>query len=103
MAEYNENEMREYVLNKFKANNDYEFLEEGEIEKIVDAMIKLDNEFMESTADDDVYDDEKGFEFIMGGLKKEFEQYKTYCMRLTDDYMDYLEEYLESVGEIEWV
>ena len=49
-----------------------------------------------------VYDDEAAFELLFEGLKERFPQYQMFCMRLAEDYMDAVEEYLDSIGALEW-
>ena len=52
--------------------------------------------------DGEIYDDDKAFEYLFEGMQKSFEEQKMYCMRFVEDYMDYSEGYLESIGAIEW-
>ena len=35
-------------------------------------------------------------------MQKSFEEQKMYGMRFVEDYMDYSEGYLDSIGAIEW-
>ena len=71
---------------------------------MLDKIVALDEEFMETSGvnDGEVYDDEKAFDFLFGEMQKSFEEQKMYCMRFVEDYMDYSEAYLESIGAIEW-
>ena len=39
---------------------------------------------------------------MLAEVNKKFEKYKTYLMRLVDDYMDFMEQYLVSIDAIEW-
>lgn len=93
-----------YVLDKFKEKGDYSFLKEGELENMVAAMQEMDEEYMRTTGVDngEFYDDEAAFEQLFAGMKERFPEYKMYCMRLAEDYMDYYENYLDSIGAIEW-
>jgi hypothetical protein len=97
-------EMKKYILGKFTAEGDFDFLKEGELTAIVDALLELDEEYMKKSGADDgaVYDDDEAYELIFAGIQKRFAQYKMYAMRLVEDYMDFAEEYLASVGAIEW-
>lgn len=71
---------------------------------VVDALMELDEEYMQKSGANDgaLYDDDEAYELIFAGIGKRFAQYKMYAMRLTEDYMDFAEEYLASVGAIEW-
>ena len=97
---------RKFVLGKFNEQGDYSFLKEGELENMVAAMQEMDEAYMnDSGVDEDgvcVYDDEAAFDHLFEGMKAKFPEYKMYCMRLAEDYMDYYEEYLESIGALEW-
>lgn len=104
MSEIDSAAARKYVLDKFNEQGDYSFLKEGELESMVSAMQEMDEEYMRVSGVDDggVYDDEAAFEQLFEGMKARFPEYKMYCMRLAEDYMDYYEEYLDSIGAIEW-
>ncbi|HWQ58245.1 MAG TPA: hypothetical protein VN540_04425 [Clostridia bacterium] len=103
-ADVDVNEMKKYILDKFAAEGDFSFLKEGELPAMVDALMALDEEYMKGSGADagEVYDDDAAFERIFEGMKVRFPQYKMYAMRLAEDYMDFAEEYLGSVGAIEW-
>ncbi len=97
-------EMKKYILGKFEAEGDFSFLKEDELPRMVDALLALDEQYMQQSGADagEVYDDDAAYELIFAGMQKSFAQYKMYAMRLTEDYMDFAEEYLASVGAIEW-
>ena len=103
-ADVDVNALREYVLNKFRTEGDFTFLKEGELETMVDALIALDNEYMAKSGADEgeVYDDDEAYELIFAGMQKKFPQYKMYAMRLSEDYLDFTEEYLASIDAIDW-
>lgn len=96
--------MKKYILDKFEAEGDFSFLKEGELSQMVDALLALDEQYMQQSGADagEVYDDDAAYELLFAGIQKQFSQYKMYAMRLTEDYMDFAEEYLASVGAIEW-
>lgn len=100
----NVNELKAYVINKFKVEGDFDFLEEGELEKIVDDLVAFDDEYMAKSGADqgEDYDDDDAYELIFASMQKKWEKYKQYAMRLSEDYLDFAEEYLESIGAIEW-
>lgn len=99
-----ENALRAYVINKFTAEGDFDFLKEGELSAIVDAMRGFDEEYMRASGADvgKLYDDDDAYELIFMNLQAAYPQYKMYCMRLAEDYLDFVEEYLASVNAIEW-
>lgn len=94
----------EFILGKFKELKDYDFIKEDNFREMVKRVIELDREYIETSGaeEDGVYDDDEAFEFMQGKMKEEFPEYKMYMMRLVEDYMEYEEEYLESIGAIEW-
>ncbi len=98
------NALREYVISKFTAEGDFDFLKEGELPAIVDAMRGFDEEYMEASGANEgaVYDDDAAYDLIFSRLQAAYPQYKMYCMRLAEDYLDFTEEYLASVDAIEW-
>jgi len=97
-------ELRMYALEKFNAEGDFTFLKEGELERMVDSMIALDTEYMNRVGafDDGEYDDDAAYEHIFETMKRLYPDYQMYCMRLSEDYLDFSEEYLDSIGAIEW-
>ena len=102
MAEIDLTAMRAYVLDKFVKEGDFDFLKPGELETMVDAMIELDAAYMDSLTEAAVYDDDTAYEKLFAAMQERFPQYKMYCMRLAEDYLDFAEEYLASIGAIEW-
>ena len=96
------NAMREYILNKFKCEGDFAFLKEGEMEKFVDEMMSVDQAYLATLTEDDDYDDDAAYEKLFAVMQKSHPDYKMYAMRLAEDYLDFSEEFLESVGAIEW-
>lgn len=99
-----ENALRAYVIDKFSAEGDFDFLKEEELPAIVDAMRGFDEEYMRASGADvgELYDDDDAYELIFTNLQAAYPQYKMYCMRLAEDYLDFVEEYLASVNAIEW-
>ncbi len=102
--EYSVEEAKKYIKQKFMEQGDFLILKEETFDAMLDRIVALDEEFMESTGvnDGEVYDDDKAFDFLFEGMQKSFEEQKMYCMRFVEDYMDYSEGYLESIGAIEW-
>lgn len=93
--------MRAYILDKFEKEGDFAFFKEGELARIVDAMIGLDKAYAEDVGTG-VYDDDEAYEKMYPALQAQFPEYKMYCMRLCEDYLDFSEEYLVSIDAIDW-
>lgn len=93
-----------FVAEAMAQKSDYSFLTPEPFDRMVEALVDIDLAYIESSgADSDgVYDDEAAYELLLAGLKERFSQQQTYCMRLVEDYMDAVEEYLESTDALEW-
>ena len=96
------NEMKAYILNKFNVESDFDFLKDGLMEELVDAMMAIDQNYLAKLGEDDDYDDDDAYDLLYEGMQKKYPELKMYAMRLSEDYLDFSEEYLESVGAIEW-
>ena len=96
------NEMKGYILNKFKNEGDFDFLKEGLLEGLVGEMMTIDQGYLAKLGEDDDYDDDAAYELLYAALQKKYPDYKMYAMRLAEDYLDFSEEYLVSVDAIEW-
>ncbi len=96
------NEMKAYILNKFNVEGDFDFLKDGLMEELVDAMMAIDQNYLAKLGEDDDYDDDDAYDLLDEGMQKKYPERKMYAMRLSEDYLDFSEEYLESVGAIEW-
>ena len=95
------NEMKAYILNKFNVEGDFDFLKDGLMEELVDAMMAIDQSYLAKLGEDDDYDDDDAYDLLYEGMQKKYPELKMYAMRLSEDYLDFSEEYLESVGAIE--
>lgn len=102
--EYSLEKAREFIKNKFTEQGDFLILPADVFDAMLDRVLALDEEFMESSGVNDgaEYDDDAAFEAMFEELTKEFPEQKMYCMRFVDDYLDYSEQYLDSIGAIEW-
>lgn len=96
------NAMKAYIIEKFKAEGDFEFLKEGLLEEMVTEMLSIDQAYMAKLTEDDEYDDDAVYEKIFAAMQKKYPDYKMFAMRLAEDYLDFAEEYLVSVDAIEW-
>ena len=55
-------EMRAYILDKFRKEGDFDFLKEGELEAMVDALLQEDQAYLASLPEDGEYDDDAAYE-----------------------------------------
>ena len=104
MEEYSKADARSYIAAKFEQQGDFNILPKGVFEKMLDTVMDVDEVFMQESGvnDGEVYDDDKAFEYMMQKLQETFPEQKMYVMRFVEDYMEYDEAYLESVGLIDW-
>ena len=102
--EYSIEGAKKFIKEKFVSQGDFLIFKEEIFDRMLDRIVELDEEFKETSGvnDGEVYDDDKAFDYLFEGMQKSFEEQKMYCMRFTEDYMDYSEQYLESIGAIEW-
>ncbi len=103
--EYSEVEAKAYILNCFREQGDFsEIVDEKTLDEMVSAVMALDAAFMkESGADEgEVYDDDAAYDFMHAKMSEQFAEQKMYMLRLVEDYMDYNERYLDSLGLIDW-
>lgn len=102
--EYSVENAKKYIKQRFMEQGDFLILKEEVFDRMLDRIVELDESFMEKSGvnDGEVYDDEKAFEYLFAEMQKSFEEQKMYCMRFVEDYMDYSEAYLDSIGAIDW-
>lgn len=93
-----------YILEKLNAAGEYAFLPEGMLEEMLQKLLALDDAFMRDTGVQDgaEYDDDAALEALHQSMKEAYPQHAMYMLRLTEDYLDFNEDYLESIGAIEW-
>ena len=102
--EYSIKNAKKFIKERFVAQGDFLILKEEVFDSMLNRIVELDEAFMESSGvnDGEVYDDDKAFDYLFEEMQKSFEDQKMYCMRFVEDYMDYSEQYLDSIGAIEW-
>ncbi len=95
---------RAFILNQFVEQGDFSFLPEGMLPEMVQKLIDLDQAFMARTKVDEgePYDDDAAYDELFAAMQAAYPDYKMYAMRLVEDYLDYNEEYLDSIGAIDW-
>ena len=104
MEEYSVENARAYIKNCFVTQGDFLILEPSVLDAMLACAMEADERFMEQSGVNDgaEYDDNAAYAYLFDALTKSFPEQKTYCMRFTDDYLDYSEQYLDSIGAIEW-
>ena len=103
--EYSAADARAYILDCFQKQGDFpEVVDEKTLGEMLDAVMALDAAFMHETGADEgsVYDDDAAFDYMHARMSERFADQKMYMMRLVEDYMDYNERYLDSLGLIDW-
>lgn len=90
------------IVEKFNAEGDFEFMKPEELKSLTETLVTIDFAYMDEIGEDGVYDEDVVYERLYKKATEDYEQYKTYLMRFVDDYMDFMEEYLVSIGAIEW-
>ena len=100
---FNREEAEAFILNKFKEQGDFSFVDEGLFREMVRSIQELDAQYIDQCESEDaVYDDDEAYERIHHAMTEKYPDLKTYMMRLVDDYLGYSEDYLESIGAIDW-
>ena len=103
--EYNAAEARAYILGCFAEQGDFaEIVDDKTLGEMLDAVMALDAAFMKETGADEgaVYDDDAAYDYMHEKMSAQFADLKMYMLRLVEDYMDYNERYLDSLGLIDW-
>jgi hypothetical protein len=103
--EYNEAEAKAYILNCFREQGDFAAItDEKTLDEMVNAVMAHDAAFMKSSGADEgaVYDDDEAYDYMHEKMSEQFADLKMYMLRLVEDYMDYNERYLDSLGLIDW-
>ena len=103
--EYSREDAKAFIYQKYVEQGDFPaIVDEKTLASFVDAILELDEAFIhESGADEDAaYDDDAAYEYLHAHMVARFDAYKTYMMRFVEDYLDYNEAYLDSLGLIDW-
>ncbi|HPF53046.1 MAG TPA: hypothetical protein P5116_01605 [Eubacteriales bacterium] len=104
MEEYSKEGAKSYIAACFLKQGDFGILPKGVFNEMLDKVMELDEEFMVKSGVNDgaFYDDDDAFDYMFKAMCEAFSEQKMYCMRFIDDYMGYNEDYLDSVGGIDW-
>jgi len=97
------NLLTERTKTKFRNAGDFDFIPDEQLEEIISALVAIDDKYLRKIAEDDSpYDEEYVYEHMLKSVSSKFSRYQTYLMRLVDDYMDFMEQYLVSIDAVEW-
>ena len=99
--ELNVNEAAAAVARDFENEGDFDFMKEEERLALITKLVTIDLAYMDEIGED-VYDEDVIYERLYAAAEEAYPQYKTYLMRFVDDYMDFMEQYLVSIGAVEW-
>ena len=102
--EYSLENARSFIKDRFTEQGDFLILPSDVFDSMLVRILALDEEFMESSGVNDgaEYDDNAAYDYMYDIMTREFPDQKMYCMRFIDDYLDYSEAYLDSIGAIDW-
>lgn len=104
IAEYNREDAIKFIAQKYIEQGDFTMIEGLDIHAMTETAVDAEQKYIEESgaADGGIYDDDEAFERIRDALSLAFPEFKMYCMRFAEDYLDYSEAYLESAGLLEW-
>lgn len=100
--ELNIEQARSYIAAKFRAQGDFDFMNDEELEGIINLLLGIDAIYLDEVGEDGVYDEDTVYERMISAASTGYSRYQTYLMRFVDDYIDYMEQYLVSIGAVEW-
>ena len=103
-ARYDAEKAKAFIVGKFVEQGDFMLFGEKVITDMTASVMALDEAFIRETDADGAgfYDDDAAFDYMLGRMQQSFPEHKMYMMRFVEDYMDYNEQYLDSLGVIEW-
>lgn len=104
MAEYTTADAKKFITERFRAEGDFAFMPDADLSAVLDAVLAEDEKYQAESAESEagVYDEDVAYDRLFAMLQERFPQFKMYCMRLAEDYLDFAEQYLVSIDAIEW-
>ena len=85
----------------FDNEGDFSFMKPEELESMIARFVEIDCAYMEELGDEP-YDEQIVYDRLEAAASEQLPQYKAYLMRLCDDYMDFMEQYMVDAGLVEW-
>lgn len=89
------------IKENFDNEGDFDFMKPEELRAVIAKLVEIDHDYMNEIGDEP-YDEDAVYERLFAAANELLPQYKAYLMRLTDDYMDFMEQYLVDEGLVEW-
>ena len=89
------------IKENFDNEGDFSFMKPEELESAIARFVEIDCDYMDQLGDEP-YDEDVVYEKLEAAGHELLPQYKAYIMRLVDDYMDFMEQYLVDEGLVEW-
>ena len=89
------------IRTSFDNEGDFAFMKPEELDSVIEKLVAIDYDYM-SGLGDEPYDEDAIYDKLIAAANETLPQHKTYLMRLVDDYMDFMEQYLVDAGIIEW-
>lgn len=103
--EYDVSKAKEFILDKFTQAGDFlEIVKAEELAAMVESVMAFDEAYMHDSGADEgaVYDDDAAYDYMHEKMSEKYGAHKMYMMRFVEDYLDFNEQYLDSIGAIEW-
>ena len=89
------------IRENFDNEGDFSFMKPEELDAIIARFVAIDHDYMDEIGDSP-YDEDEIYSRLEAAAHEQLPQYKAYLMRLCDDYMDFMEQYMVNEGLIEW-
>ena len=89
------------IRQNFDNEGDFSFMKPEELDGVIKAFVEIDRDYMAELGDEP-YDEDEIYAKLEAAGHEQLPQYKAYIMRLVDDYMDFMEQYLVDEGLVEW-
>ena len=103
--EYSARQAQQFMMEQFTRQGDFlELFSSEALEALVGEAMALDEKYMQSSGADDgaIYDDDDAYDYLYERMCAAHPEHRMYMMRFVEDYMEFNERYLESIGAIEW-
>lgn len=98
---FDKNEALSKIRLNFENEGDFDFMKPEELTAALTKLIEIDHAYMLDLGDEP-YDEDVVYDRLIAAANETLPQYKTYLMRLVEDYMDFMEQYLVDAGIVEW-
>ena len=103
--EYDAAQAKAFILEKFTQAGDFlEIVNAETLAGMISDVMAFDEAYMHASGADEgaVYDDDDAYDFMHEKMGEKYSDHKMYMMRFVEDYMEFNEQYLDSIGAIDW-